>query len=124
MNEAEMSEAEKIVSEGTAATAGWVQSLLSRLAGGLKKSGTALQEASQPAAPSAPKQASPQQGSAAPPERPATDRAEETLDQAGEKIGIFAAEFSHCLRKSVALVREEAEDVLAEAQSLRHKGHV
>ena len=119
MNEAELSEAEKIVSEGTAATAGWTQSLLSRVAGGLKKSSTALQEASQPAAPSVQEQAS-----AAPPERPATDRAEETLDQAGEKIGIFAAEFSHRVRKSVALVREEAEDVFAEAQSLRHKGHV
>ncbi len=52
---------------------------------------------------------------------PATDRAEATLDQAGERLGIFATEVSHRLRKTVALAREEAEDIWAEAQSLRKK---
>lgn len=56
--------------------------------------------------------------------RPATDRAEETLDQAGERLGIFAAEVSHRLRRAVALAREEAEDIWAEAQSLRQKDSV
>ena len=53
--------------------------------------------------------------------RPATERAEETLDQLGERLGVFAAALGLRLRKSVALAREEAEDILAEAQSLRHK---
>ena len=52
---------------------------------------------------------------------PATERAEQTLDRAGEQIGVFAVSLSHRLRKAVALVREEAEDMLAEAQSLRRK---
>ena len=51
--------------------------------------------------------------------RPATERAEETLDQVGERLGVFAATMGHQLRKTFALVREEAEDILAEAQSLR-----
>ena len=53
--------------------------------------------------------------------RPATERAEETLDQAGERLGVFAATVGQRLRKAVALAREEAEDILAEAQSLRRK---
>ena len=53
--------------------------------------------------------------------RPATERAEETLDQAGERLGVFAAAVSHQVRKYVALAREEAEDILAEAQTLRRK---
>ena len=53
--------------------------------------------------------------------RPATERAEETLDQVGERLGVFAATLSHRLRKAAALAREEAEDILAEAQSLRGK---
>ena len=51
--------------------------------------------------------------------RPATDRAEESLDRAGERLGAFAATLSHRVRKAVALAREEAEDILAEAQDLR-----
>jgi len=51
--------------------------------------------------------------------RPATERAEETLDQVGERLGVFAAVVSHRVRKAVALAREEAEDILAEAQTLR-----
>ena len=53
--------------------------------------------------------------------RPATERAEETLDQVGERLGVFAAAVSHQVRKYVALAREEAEDILAEAQTLRRK---
>ena len=51
--------------------------------------------------------------------RPATERAEETLDRVGERLGVFAATVGHRLRKAAALAREEAEDILAEAQSLR-----
>ena len=54
--------------------------------------------------------------------RPATERAEETLDKAGERLGIFAATVGRQLRKTAALAREEAEDILAEAQSLRRNG--
>ncbi len=53
--------------------------------------------------------------------RPATERAEETLDQVGERLGAFAAAVSHRVRKGAALAREEAEDILAEAQTLRRK---
>ncbi len=53
--------------------------------------------------------------------RPATVRAEETLDQVGERLGAFAATVGHRVRKATALAREEAEDIWAEAQSLRHK---
>lgn len=53
--------------------------------------------------------------------RPATERAEETLDKAGERLGVFAAAMSHRVRKAAALAREEAEDIWAEAQSLRQK---
>ena len=54
-------------------------------------------------------------------ETPALARAEETMDRLGERLGVFAANLSHRLRKAAALAREEAEDVLAEAQSLRGK---
>ncbi len=53
--------------------------------------------------------------------QPATDRAEAALDQAGERLGVFAAAVSHRVRKAAALVREEAEDIVAEAQSLRRQ---
>ena len=101
MNEAEMSEAEEAAAEkiaaGEAAASAWTQSLLNRLGRSLKKS------------------------NATPSERPVTERAEASLDRAGERIGLFAASLSHQVRRSAALVREEAEDVLAEAQSLRRK---
>lgn len=109
MNKAEMSEAEsmaaeKIAAEGAAVT-GWTQGLLSRMGGGLKKSGAKLQDAA-----------------SAPADSPAQiERAEASLDRAGERIGLFAASFSRQVRRSAALVREEAEDILAEAQSLRQK---
>ena len=53
--------------------------------------------------------------------RPATVRAEETLDRAGERLGVFAATVGRQVRRAAALAREEAEDILAEAQSLRRK---
>ena len=56
--------------------------------------------------------------------RQATYRAEATLDQAGERLGSFAAAVSYRVRKAVALAREEGEDIWAEAQSLRQKDTV
>ena len=134
MNNAGMSDAEKIVSdklaEEGATAAGWAQSFVGQLGSRLKNAGAKLQEASVPSTSSSPKTSFPKTSSpktsfpktsAAEPERPATDRAEESLDRAGERIGLFAATLSHRVRRSAALVREEAEDVLAEAQSLRRK---
>ena len=100
--------ADKIAAKKTAAEV-WAQSLFRRLSSGLEKSGGVQDSASA--------------ASAAPPEQAATARAEETLNRAGERIGLFAASLSHQVRRSTALVREEAEDILAEAQSLRQKDH-
>lgn len=115
MSDAEKTVSDKIAEEGAAA-AGWAQSFASQIGSRWKKASAKLQEASAPVASS--KTASSKTASA---ERPATDRAEESLDRAGEQIGLFAATLSHRVRRSVALAREEAEDVLAEAQSLRQK---
>ncbi|MBA3416892.1 MAG: hypothetical protein H0U10_16860 [Chloroflexia bacterium] len=57
-------------------------------------------------------------------ERPnpaATERAEEMLDRAGERVGRFASLLSLRLRQTAALAREEAEDMWAEAQSMRRR---
>lgn len=114
MNNAEISEAEQAVSDKIAAeraSAGvWMQSFVGRIGSRLKTAGAKLQDA-----------ASAPASSPAPPERAVTERAEASLDRAGERIGLFAASFSHQVRRSAALVREEAEDVLAEAQSLRRQ---
>lgn len=115
ISDAEQTVSEKIAEEGAAA-AGWAQSFAAQLSDKLKETGAKLQQVSLPAAASSRKAAS-----AAEAERPAAERAEEFLDRAGEQIGLFAAAFSHQVRKSVALTREEAEDILAEAQSLQHK---
>ncbi len=48
-----------------------------------------------------------------------TDRAEESLDQIGERVGKFAASAGQYLRRFTARSREEAEDIWAEAQQLR-----
>jgi len=53
-------------------------------------------------------------------QRPATARAEDAIDQAGERVGQFAALFGRRLQVLAARAREEAEDIWAEAQSLRH----
>lgn len=114
MNEAEISEAESVAADkiaaGGAAVSGWAQALWSRMDGVLKKGSAKLQDTvSVPAA------------SPAPTGQPATERAEASLDRAGERLGLYAASFSHQVRRSAALVREEAEDILAEAQNLRQK---
>ncbi|HEV2093187.1 MAG TPA: E3 binding domain-containing protein [Rubrobacter sp.] len=53
------------------------------------------------------------------PNPPATERAEELVDRMGEGIGYFASLTGLRLLKVAALAREEAEDMWAEAQSLR-----
>lgn len=58
------------------------------------------------------------------PERPATERAEEVVDRLAQGIGRFAALASLRVLKVAALVREEAEDMWAEAQNIRQeRGH-
>ena len=51
--------------------------------------------------------------------RPAEARAEELLDRMGQRLGQLASLVALRLLKAAALVREEAEDVWAEAQSIR-----
>ncbi len=51
----------------------------------------------------------------------ATARAEELVDRLGESVGHLASLAGWRLLKVAALAREEAEDVWAEAQSLRHR---
>ncbi len=52
----------------------------------------------------------------------ATDaRAEELVDRAGERLGHFATLVSQRVQWAVARVREEAEDIWAEAQNIRNK---
>ncbi len=53
------------------------------------------------------------------PRRPATERAEELVDRVGESVGNLASLAGWRLLKAAAFVREEAEDVWAEAQSAR-----
>lgn len=47
------------------------------------------------------------------------ERAEQLVDQAGERLGHLTASLSRRLHVMIALAREEAEDIVAEAQSLR-----
>ena len=51
----------------------------------------------------------------------ASARAEELVDRLGESVGHLASLAGWRLLKVAALAREEAEDVWAEAQSLRHR---
>jgi hypothetical protein len=60
--------------------------------------------------------ATPQENSA----RDATERAEDMVDRAGERVGELAATLGRRLQVFVARAREEAEDIWAEAQSMRH----
>ena len=53
------------------------------------------------------------------PDPAATERAEEMLDRAGERVGRFASLLRLRLRRAAALTREEAEDLWAEVQSRR-----
>lgn len=54
-------------------------------------------------------------------QRPATERAAETVDLAGERIGRLAADLGHRLQVVVARAREEVDDIVAEAQSRRRR---
>jgi hypothetical protein len=53
------------------------------------------------------------------PARPASERADALLDRAGERLGRLASDVSQRVRKSAAFAREEAEDMVAEANHLR-----
>ncbi len=55
------------------------------------------------------------------PDPAATERAEEMLDRAGERVGRFASLLGLRVRRAAALAREEAEDLWAEAQSMRRQ---
>lgn len=63
------------------------------------------------------------EASAQQPARPATERADEILDRTGEQMGRLGSAVSLRVRKFTALAREEAEDILAEAQTLRQGNH-
>ncbi len=52
-------------------------------------------------------------------EQPATQRAEEMVDRMGERVGYFASMAAQRIRVATARAREEAEDMWAEAQSIR-----
>ena len=53
------------------------------------------------------------------PARPAAARADAMLNQTGERLGQIASAASLHTRRFAALAREEAEDLLADAQALR-----
>ena len=53
------------------------------------------------------------------PSRAATERAEELVDRVGESVGHLASLAGWRLLRAAAFVREEAEDMWAEAQSIR-----
>lgn len=50
-------------------------------------------------------------------------RAEILVDQWGERVGKFLSGAGYQLRKAAARAREEAEDIWAEAQTIRHNEH-
>ncbi len=52
-------------------------------------------------------------------ERPATERAEELADRMGQRLGYVTTLVGLHIRKTAARAREEAEDMWAEAQSIR-----
>lgn len=89
--------------------------LLDRLEDRIETGAQELRERA--AAPKAP--AAPTETAAASPVNPAAERAGAMLDGAGERLGKLASEISLRARKAAALAREEAEDMLAEAQSIR-----
>lgn len=53
--------------------------------------------------------------------RPEMARAEELLDQMGQTVSRFTARVGLEIMKGMALAREEAEDILAEAQALNER---
>ncbi len=54
-------------------------------------------------------------------EQTAMIRAEELVDRLGERVGYFASLLNQRARWAAARAREEAEDIWAEAQSIRRK---
>ena len=52
-----------------------------------------------------------------------TEKAEELVDRMGERISYFSILASHSVTKAAAYIREEAEDVWVEAQSIRRNVH-
>lgn len=56
-------------------------------------------------------------------ERPATERAEELVDRAARGAGYLVSLVGLRLLRGASLAREEAEDIWAEAQSLRQERH-
>lgn len=73
-----------------------------------------------PPAAEAPDRESPAPGAAGASTRAATERAERLLDDMGERIGGLASISGPMIQRFVALAREEAEDIWAEAQHIRH----
>ncbi len=53
------------------------------------------------------------------PDHPAMERAEELVDRLGQRLGLLATAAGLGILRLAARAREEAEDVWAEAQSLR-----
>ncbi len=49
------------------------------------------------------------------------ERAEQLVDVMGQSAGDLAARLSRGLLRGIALAREEAEDILAEAQAVSHE---
>jgi hypothetical protein len=66
-----------------------------------------------------PKPAAEKEPEAVPPTAKALDRAEDTLDELGKKVGGVLAGAMTKLRRAAAVTREEFEDLWAEAQSIR-----
>ena len=54
-------------------------------------------------------------------DRPATERAEELTDRMGQRLGYVTTLVGLHIRKTAARAREEAEDMWAEAQSIRRR---
>lgn len=52
---------------------------------------------------------------------PATERAEQLLERLGERVGRYASLAGVRLRRMAAVAREEAEDMRAEAESIRRR---
>lgn len=54
------------------------------------------------------------------PNKPATRRAEEKLDDLAQRLGSLTATLKYNFQRTAARAREDAEDIWAEAQSIRH----
>lgn len=55
------------------------------------------------------------------PAKLAQERAEKLVDAMGQRLSLFAAFVGFQMQKAAARVREEAEDVWAEVQNIRHE---